>query len=76
MFESLAEKLKRMKSEEENEPQFKDYDEVVVEAPAPREEKVVIEEQIPVAKKPAAPKAPAAKPAAKKTANKSKSTKR
>ena len=58
MFESLAEKLKRMKSEEANEPQFKDYDEVVVEAPAPREEKVVIEEQIPVAKKPAA--APAA----------------
>ena len=55
MFESLAEKLKRMKSEEANEPQFKDYDEVVVEAPAPREEKVVIvEEPAPVVKKPAA----------------------
>ena len=54
MFESLAEKLKRMKSEEANEPQFKDYDEVVVEAPAPREEKVVVEEPAPIVKKPAA----------------------
>jgi cell division inhibitor SepF len=54
MFESLAEKLKRMKSEEANEPQFKDYDEVVVEAPAPREEKVVVEEPTPIVKKPAA----------------------
>ncbi|MBQ7387706.1 MAG: cell division protein SepF [Clostridia bacterium] len=53
MFESLAEKLKRMKSEEAGEPQFKDYDEVV-ETPAPREEKVVVEEQPTIVKKPAA----------------------
>ena len=58
MFESLADKLRRMKSEEAGEPQFKDYDDVMVETPAPREEKVVVEEQPPVAKKPAA--APAA----------------
>lgn len=58
MFESLADKLRRMKSEEAGEPHFKDYDDVMVETPAPREEKVAVEEQPPVAKKPAA--APAA----------------
>ncbi len=51
MFESLAEKLKRMKNEEAGEPQFKDYDEVVE---PPREEKPATAEQV-APKKPAAP---------------------
>ncbi len=53
MFESLAEKLKRMKNEGSVEPQFKDYDEAL-ETPAPREEKTYTQEQ-PAAKKAAAP---------------------
>ena len=50
MFESLAEKLKRMRNAEAEEPQFKDYDNAV-EAPAYHDE--TPEES--VAKKPAAP---------------------
>lgn len=44
MFESLAEKLKRMRNAEADEPQFKDYDDVV-ENTVIREEKPVINEE-------------------------------
>ena len=55
MFESLAEKLKRMRSAEDEEPMFKDYDEVA-SVSATREERPVEE---PVAKKPAPAPTPA-----------------
>ena len=44
MFESLAEKLKRMRNAEADEPQFRDYDDVV-ENTVVREEKPVINEE-------------------------------
>lgn len=45
MFESLAEKLKRMRNAEADEPQFKDYDDAV-ETTVVREEKApAVEEQ-------------------------------
>ena len=44
MFESLAEKLKRMRNAEADEPQFRDYDDVV-ENTVIREEKPVVNEE-------------------------------
>ena len=44
MFESLAEKLKRMRNAEADEPQFKDYDDVV-ENTVIREEKPAVAEE-------------------------------
>ena len=58
MFESLAEKLKRMRNAEDDEPMFRDYDEVTAAAAA-REEKNAEE-----AKKAAPAPAPAPAPAA------------
>lgn len=60
MFESLAEKLKRMRSAEDDEPMFKDYDEVA-SVSATREERPVEE---PVKKPAPAPTAAPATPAA------------
>ena len=68
MFESLAEKLKRMRNAEDEEPMFKDYDEVTAAAAA-REAKIAEEPKKPApaptpapapAPAPAAPAAPAA----------------
>lgn len=61
MFESLAEKLKRMRSAEDDEPMFKDYDEATA-APTVREEKPYQEPV--VEKKPAPAPEPAPAPAA------------